>query len=444
MPSAAVPRTPPQISSSPLPPLTSSPDPLMIGPYSRRARGATDLESPDRTIVVKSFPADESPPLKRKTAPGGGERDAPLKRRASGDVFSASPARSPGTPGTLASPSQESSPSRPRVRKPKLEVYVELPAPPKPKKTTNSAPKPADDGYHSISEDDSEYEGSPRTMKGSSGIKVSGKRTGGRDQRAAIEKLVAYLEDVFEAEDTMPLPSDLPSTMEFSSSPTAADVSSEQAFFSIQPGTSEPVLTTAVMRKLTKYFEACTVNGGARSRRRSSKGGALSEVDVNTLSRVLRILERSVKAGVDVEAFSQTSLRKAGGGSKAKVTRPKANRAGSSSLTPSRPSANSVPSTSERGRSNSRLGSEMLESPTNERGEAPVEDDEMEGDDEELTDAAIQKCHRALDLVSHGLLGVDSCLTLLTADTLPKQVCRILPSFHIEPDVSDSCIQRIY
>src|SRR5688572_11806202 len=109
------------------------------------------------------------------------------------------------------------------------------------------------------------------------------------------------LEDIFDAEDS------LPADVELDDLP--------QDFFSaLSTDCTKPLLSPMIIRKLLKYVGQVTrptkrmrqggVGGfaGTLSTPRS-KVGRMTDVDVPTLSRLLKILERTVKASEDIDPF---------------------------------------------------------------------------------------------------------------------------------------------
>ncbi|KAI6027546.1 hypothetical protein BKA83DRAFT_4230505 [Pisolithus microcarpus] len=134
----------------------------------------------------------------------------------------------------------------------------------------------------------------------------SGEHAGDRDERAPLEKLTTLIEDIFEAEDSVPV--DIQS----------ADLPKE--FFS--PLTSDcnyPQLQHNLIRKLTKYISQLA-HPPKRSRRPAREialngHGAklretLGDIESSILSRLMKILERILKHlavdGADGEAHQDT------------------------------------------------------------------------------------------------------------------------------------------
>ena len=235
----------------------------------------------------------------------------------------------------------------------------------------------------------------------------SAKRTGDRDERgdtplthrypstnnsthtAPLEKLITLLEDIFEAEDTLP-----------------ADANQESLpadFFSaLTTEPSRPLLHPNLVRKLSKLISQVA---RPMKRLRSSSAtltphvsGPCSIADVETtiLSRILKMLERSVRAGEDLDPF--------------KADKPPEMRASASPCKKSKVSKKPV-------------------SDQQPQSQAPVGGDEPQTDagadtaeSPSGTDADLNLLAHTLEVARDSILAADCCLALLSADRLPKQV----------------------
>ncbi|TRM61170.1 hypothetical protein BD626DRAFT_502962 [Schizophyllum amplum] len=138
-----------------------------------------------------------------------------------------------------------------------------------------------------------------RTKLFNDNVKTSARKTGDRDERTPLEKFTTLVEDLYEAEDALPA--------DFSTS--TPDFPDE--FFStyVPPGeTRHPVLSYGFMRnKLTKAIANVTKpRKAARTGDSPIKrtGGRMCDVDMQVLSRLLRILLRSVNAGNELDPFA--------------------------------------------------------------------------------------------------------------------------------------------
>jgi len=228
----------------------------------------------------------------------------------------------------------------------------------------------------------------------------SAKRTGDRDDRgdtpvyvvnplltalthiAPLEKLITLLEDIFEAEDSLPAEADQESL------PTD--------FFSpLTTEPSRPQLHPNLVRKLTKLISQLT---GPMRRHRSSTVTALvphvpgpcsiGDVKTSILSRFLRILERSVRAGEDLDPF--------------KADKPPEIRA---STSPSKKS-------------------KVFKKPdTPLGGDEPQADANVDAaEPPSVTDSDLDHLAHTLEVARDSILAADCCIALLGADRLPKQV----------------------
>ncbi|KAF7365521.1 Sister chromatid cohesion protein [Mycena venus] len=326
-------------------------------------------------------------PRKRKSVT---QLDSPNIKR----VHSPHPTPVPVTPSTtsrasLAStPSSSfSTPSRPRVTM----SYVEVPSKPwtvtpKSKMHPMDPPDSPNDlgGYGT---DD----GSPRKTSSNSGGRVtSSRRTGDRDERLPLEKLTALLEEIFDAEDALSPDVDLSSLpSEYFSLATTIDC-------------ARPLLQPSMIRKLTKYIVQVVHPGkrvrhtatGNTPRAKDKTKTTLGDVEPTTLSRILKILERSVKSGEDLDPFAGAAA----------VGQPA-----------SAPTSPKKPSKKAKGkqRSKSHSGDEAEPEETEvDAGAGPVA----------LTDLDHAKLARALETARDSIFAADCCLALLGAGRLTKQL----------------------
>ncbi|KAJ3516976.1 hypothetical protein NLJ89_g794 [Agrocybe chaxingu] len=224
-------------------------------------------------------------------------------------------------------------------------------------------------------------------------VKSSARRTGDRDERGPLEKLTSLIDDIFEAEDS------LPPEVE------ASDLNHD--FFSpLSSDCSRPLLCPAIIRKLTKY-----IGHVARpsKRLRQTTGGILNtprgkermaDVDTQMLSRLMKILERSVKAGEVIDPFvyhhpiprsAQSSPKKA---SSKKATKAKKNDRRSRSRTP-------------------KDGADGGDEETKE---------ERHADLPATTEVDLEQLTTLLDIARDSILAADCCIALLGSDRLTKQL----------------------
>ncbi|KAJ7605513.1 hypothetical protein DFH06DRAFT_257355 [Mycena polygramma] len=341
------PTTPPPTRN--VPAVEESPDPLAIAPVNtpRKRKSVTQLDSPS---------------VKRLHTPVPITPSTDSKSRAS----------------LLSTPSSSfSTPSRPRVTM----EYVAVPTSawattPKSKMHPMLPPDSPNDlgGYGSEDE-------SPR--RNSDARVTSSRRTGDRDERLPLEKLIALLDELFDAEDALPPDVDLGSL--------------PSQFFSLQTTVdcSRPLIQPTLVRKLTKYIVQ-VVQPGKRVRHTvggtpRSKEKTLADVDTAMLSRILKFLERSVKSGEDLDPFAG----------------PAAAPPGSSPSSPRKPSKKAKG----KRRSKSHSGDE-----------AEPEAMEVETGPVALTDLDHAKLARALETARDSIFAADCCLALLGAGRLTKQL----------------------
>ena len=210
------------------------------------------------------------------------------------------------------------------------------------------------------------------------------------DRVGPLEKCLDFIEDIFEAEDSLPPdinPADLPP--EFFSPLT------------IDP--SQVMLHRLVVTKLTKLITKGSGGHSRQSTRDSVSSSprkvkkSFATVETSVLSRLLRILERSVRAGEDLDPFKTAAAELARVPNKLEMSPKK---------TPKKKKGDS------RARSTSAV-------PQLNRGE---DDEVMSNASHEVSETDLEVLSRALELARDSLAATDCCLTLLGSDRLPKQV----------------------
>lgn len=251
------------------------------------------------------------------------------------------------------------------------------------------------------SEDEIDY---LRRKEIASSARSTGKKTGERDDRVPLEKFLNLVEDIFEAEDN------LPPEVDISDLPTAY-------FSQFSPDPSRPLLNCEIISKLTKAISK--IARPAKRVRLASvqwdgmtgsprKAGALAEVDVLTLSRLLKVLERSVHAGEDLDPigtliYSKKTTGPAEGLS-SQNTPTKANKLKSSKKgTPGADGMNKAPK------------SPMHTHSSNENGPP-------EGVTGDVSEEDLSNLKNGLEFARNCVLAADCCLALLTSDKLAKQL----------------------
>jgi cohesin loading factor subunit SCC2 len=207
-----------------------------------------------------------------------------------------------------------------------------------------------------------------------------------------LEKFVSFMEDIFEAEDTVPMegPSDPQDQTQNQHS------SSPFRFFS--PLTNDwghPRLHPRVMRKLVKALEQIA------KRRLLKRASQLASVDRHLLGRLLKLMQRSVKAGEDLNVFVGPVIPRgdaAGAGVSGKTKGPPAKK-------------------SRKGK-----GKEQNQNQERERSRSKTP---MVVDEEESESAANvnwDKLESTLHIALESVLAADGCIALLGSDDLSKQV----------------------
>jgi len=202
------------------------------------------------------------------------------------------------------------------------------------------------------------------------------------------------MEDVFEAEDNVPPEIEASELNHDFFSPLASDC-------------SRPWLSSTIIKKLTKYIGH--VARPTKRLRQATNGvagtprgkGRMTDIDTQTLSRLLKILERSVKAGEDVDPFVYHAPP------------------GSTKSSPKKPPTKRTPKAKKMDR----------------RSQTPKDD--VPGDPEDIAMTAeeppvpavglssqdFERLSDMLEVARDSILAADCCIALLGSDRLTKQVC---------------------
>ncbi|KAI0034608.1 hypothetical protein K488DRAFT_83792 [Vararia minispora EC-137] len=408
-------------SSSPLSVLPSSPAPSSPvkdaqTPQKRKASDVEDIRAPLQSPAVKRIQTlnrvastpSFSKNSRRSQMPSSAGMDTPISTRGphssvlntpSSRLDTPSSARGPpssvvNTPSSVAntpsslpdkrsrSPSASRSPTV--ARKVRHTAFVQLPAPKFKVSLLNGSKTPAkksvkngdekmdidhdEDGSGEGTDEDGEdylprVTSLPRTEK----PKGTGKKAGEKDERDTIEKLTTLFDDIFEAEDTLPIdatPSSLP-----------------HPFTTLSPDARTPCLSPSTLTKLTQRIAAAASVARPRAKRgspvkkRSDGPTRLAELDRNVLSRVLKVLERSLQAAENIDPF---------------VPAPNA-------LGPSTPSKHASPSKKPKKSADRRSTSRTPED-----------------------DFDTEKAVRQFELARNGVLAAGAAIALLAGDRLPR------------------------
>ncbi|KAL4249287.1 Sister chromatid cohesion protein [Abortiporus biennis] len=365
-------------------PPTSSPDPLAMTPNSRstvltprKRKADVPMESPSLkrvhevtprpSFALKPSSLDSSEPLlnhvHRKNATPNGKK-----------VFVEVPPMS----SVMRTPSSHSRPP--------------------PQTTSLKKKKVKPDG----SDDDLGGFGSEESVSPPNSIALSGSRspvkkaTGDRDERAPLDKLTTLLEDIFEADDSLPPDA----TME--------DLSTN--FFSTTTvDYSRPQLHPSIVRKLTGYISKIsrpTKRLRMSSREHTVPGatprhkGRMADIETAMLSRILRILERSVKVGEELNPFPKSS-------------------SSSNDVVP--------PTPSKKGKGKKKTERDRSKSKTP-KPDGIQDDDPMPIDEHApssaggISEADLDTLESVLNVARDSVLAADCCIALLSSDRLTKQL----------------------
>lgn len=169
-----------------------------------------------------------------------------------------------------------------------------------------------------------------------------------------------------------------------------------------------PCLHPNVIRKLTTNLTKVArpskrhrlntrdANGGIPGTPRHK--GRMADIDTAILSRTLKILDRSVRAGEDLEPFKGTATA----GVPSTPQKPKGKKGAKKSQTQEE-SRRSVSQT-----------------PDGEHNESMDVDDSST--DQHVTEQSLEALSRTLEIARDSVLAADSCIALLSSDRLPKQV----------------------
>ncbi|OAX39889.1 hypothetical protein K503DRAFT_738603 [Rhizopogon vinicolor AM-OR11-026] len=344
-------------------------------------------------LSVPSLPTDNSTtPKKRKYADE--IKGSPLKR-----VHTAPP--EPQEERHVQFRSLQTTPSSSKATPRHVMAYVELPPLPNawrtPSKkhslTPSTSARPGNvDASGSEEEDDSQYKHETHAS-----VKSSARRTGDRDERAPLEKLSSLIEDIFEAEDSLAVDIDI------------SELPKE--FFSVlTTDCSHPHLQPNLIRKLTKYLSqlARPTKRSRRSVRDSADKlrarKALGDIDSVILSRLLKILERSIKAGEALDPL------------RASVHVPHPDKNASPRKPKKSPRAQRVV---HQDRDATRSAS--LSVPEEDPHEYKLELDSTDMP-QELTEADIHDLSKQLEIARDSILAVECCVVLLSGEGLTKQL----------------------
>ena len=441
------PKTPPPKPNLQIP--QESPDPIALQSSMSKAIPSTTPRK--RKVYVQL----ESPSVKRVQSTKSFHSDS-FGKLSSIATTPSTPV--PSTPSTFSTSMSTSTSTSKISMTPSRMTLAYVAVPPKPWLTPSSPLKGSlkqlgkmkiidtpDLGGYGTEDDDGAY--SPIRTNLNDTIKSSARRTGDRDERrtflfyidpnfaplmcssAPLEKLTSLIEDIFEAEDSLPTDPDHSSLpADFFSPTTTSDF-------------SRPLLQPSLIRKLTKYIgyvarptKRLRTVAGMQGTPKSK--GRMAEVETQVLSRLLKLLERNVRAGEDVDPFSSSNHAS-----------PAAARS-SKSISPQKKS----PKKAARGKKIERRS--KSKSPSGDEGEEESEGagsgDPMEG--QELTESDFDRLARVFDVARDSILAAGCCIALLGSDRLTKQVycmpshCPYYPNFSLQlysEELITACLNTI-
>jgi cohesin loading factor subunit SCC2 len=216
--------------------------------------------------------------------------------------------------------------------------------------------------------------------------------------QAPVEKFIALIDEIFAAEDDLPPHAEI------------LDLSPE-LFSTSTTDFSRPLLNPFVIRKLStlvskiarpiKRLRLASRDGSGGAVNTPKGKGRMSDVDASVLSRTLKILERSVKAGEDLDPFRtfivksdpKTPTKSPGARKLGKVTKKR----GKSDT------ADETPQDVEGGVDEIAIGEDV--------------DAEHGPEEADLNDLL-----KVFEIARESVFAADCCIALLVSDRLTKQV----------------------
>ena len=303
----------------------------------------------------------------------------------------------------------------PKIPK-KSQVYVEIPPRPSTWKSqvpTSQPPvvhKPSltahdrSDGVRSTASSTTQHRST--SAAGTTGDRTSPvKRTGGRDDRGALtssfhlnspnhcfegpfEKLESLIDEIFESEDDLP------------QYPDSGDLRQDLFSLSLTVNYARPCLNPAIVSKITVMVGKISrpakrrpptsrgQNGAPNSARKDD--GRMSDLEVPKILRLLKILERSVQTGEDLDPFKL----------------------------PSEPQSSTKRSVTKRsGKGPKRV---KASEPDLNEGDNPTINTEPEDPQESTVN--LVGLLKSLATAKESVLAAECCISILSSDRLPKQV----------------------
>jgi cohesin loading factor subunit SCC2 len=242
-----------------------------------------------------------------------------------------------------------------------------------------------------------------------------------------LQKLTTLIEEIFEAEDSVAPDEDA------SLSQLPASFS---AFFSpLTTDATRPLLNRAVMVKLEQFIRQ-VARPPKRSRRQNmsspikpSEGEiepmSLAEIDAATLTRLLKLLERSVVLGEDIAPFAGPAMAELPGHTTASnppSKKSKKNKAAKSSVTGD-PGVKRSSRSRSRSRSRSHNDDDDAEGGADARGKTGQVTDHGEcAVGTEANEDDLERLGTMLATAHDSVAAASCAISLLASDSLPKQV----------------------
>ncbi|KAF8648994.1 hypothetical protein AX16_006108 [Volvariella volvacea WC 439] len=260
-----------------------------------------------------------------------------------------------------------------------------------------------------------------------------------------LSKFTSLLEDIFEAEDT--LPAEL----------SPSDLEDSEFFSGLSPDGSQPLLHPNVIRKLTKMIEQIArptkrmrqaaaaagnrivsgggIGAGGGVMDSASKViatpkvmsiGRMSNVDTTMIGRVLKLLERSVKLGEDLDPF--VGSMRSGGGESGGVGGDNGSVPGSLLSVPQPPKSprKRRAAAGGKGKKGEAKGKTGRDGEGEEDGRSEVVDEDerasQAGGAVDVKESDLEGLTKTFDVARDSVLAADCIIGLLGSDRLTKQL----------------------
>ncbi|CBQ69573.1 related to proline-rich protein required for meiotic chromosome condensation and synapsis [Sporisorium reilianum SRZ2] len=230
-------------------------------------------------------------------------------------------------------------------------------------------------------------------------------------RKVPIAKLCGLVEDLFEADDSLPDRDSLQDLLPGQSLSTAADPFFEMIESpSVSGGDSRSVLVlrAAVLQKLLKLIVKCsrphTEIASISGRAQPATTPSLATIPAEDVIRLLTILERTARVGENIDPFP-SQVSRAMASEPASPTKPKKGRKAEhrSKSTSKTPEPAQTPDRQEADTPRDRADSENVEEPASANEE-------------------LEKLHAIFVVMDRAVLATECSLGMLTGDVLPKQV----------------------